>query len=258
MTDQPAREQRDLPNRFDEQVAERYDAELGEMGSPAVVDATVDRLVELADGGPALEFAVGTGRIALPLADRGIDVHGVELSPTMLDRLRVKPGGLDLPVTIGDMTSVTVPGAFRLVFLVFNTIMNLTSQDAQVACFRNAAAHLAPGGRFVIEVTVPDLRWLPPGQTVVPFHLDPDRVGFDEYDVVNQRLVSHHFTIDDQTGRHTAFPCRYVWPAELDLMAQLAGMRLTERWGGWRHEPFTAESRSHVSVWEKPTDATGR
>lgn len=243
---------------FDEPVAERYDEGLGTMGEPAVIDATVNRLVELADGGPALEFAVGTGRIALPLAARGIEVHGLELSSAMVARLREKPGGRGLPVTIGDMAAVTVPGTFRLVFLVFNTIMNLTTQDAQVACFRNAVAHLDPGGRFVIEVTVPQLRRLPPGESVVPFHVEPNRVGFDEYDVVAQGLVSHHMEVADGTGWHDAIPFRYVWPAELDLMAQLAGMRLLHRWGGWQREPFTAESRSHVSVWEKPADAAAR
>lgn len=253
-----SREERREPFYFDESVAERYDEGLGAMGEPAVTDATVDRLVQLADSGPALEFAVGTGRIALPLAARGIEVHGLELSPAMVARLRQKPGGRDLPVTIGDMAAVTVPGTFRLVYLVFNTIMNLTTQDAQVACFRNAAAHLGPGGRFVVEVTVPQLRRLPPGETVVPFHIGPDRVGFDEYDVVTQGLVSHHMKIADGTGWRDAMPFRYVWPAELDLMAQLAGMRLLHRWGGWQREPFTAESRSHVSVWEKPADGAAR
>lgn len=241
---------------FDEPVAARYDAELGAMGTPDVVDPAVDRLADLADGGPVLEFAVGTGRIALPLAARGLEVHGLELSSAMVAQLRAKPGGADLPVTLGDMATTSVPGTFRLVFLVFNTIMNLTTQDAQVACFRNAASHLAPGGRFIVEVGVPQLQRLPPGETVQPFHVGPGRVGFDEYDVVDQGMVSHHVTVSEGAGRHRAIPFRYVWPAELDLMARLAGMQLRHRWGGWEQEPFTADSRSHVSVWEKPEART--
>ncbi len=244
------------PNHFDEPVAARYDAELGAMGTLEVIDPVVECLAELADGGPVLEFAVGTGRIALPLAARGVEVHGLELSSAMVARLRDKPGGSDLPVTLGDMATTSVPGTFRLVYLVFNTIMNLTTQDAQVACFRNAASHLAPGGRFVVEVGVPQLQRLPPGETIQPFHVEPGRVGFDEYDVVDQGLVSHHMTVDEGAGRHHAIPFRYVWPSELDLMARLAGLRPCHRWGGWKQEPFTADSRSHVSVWEKPDRRT--
>lgn len=255
MTDTAAG-QGERPDHFDEPVAARYDAELGAMGTPDVVDPAVDRLAELADGGPVLEFAVGTGRIALPLAARGVVVHGLELSSAMVARLRDKPGGSDLPVTLGDMATTPVPGTFRLVFLVFNTIMNLTTQDAQVACFRNAASHLAPAGRFVVEVGVPQLQRLPPGETVRPFHVEPGRIGFDEYDIVGQGLVSHHVTLSEGAGRHRAIPFRYVWPSELDLMARLAGMRLRHRWGGWEREPFTAGSRSHVSVWEKPDGGT--
>ncbi len=246
------------PDHFDEPVAARYDDGLGDMGAPQVVERTVDRLVELADGGPVLEFAIGTGRVALPLAARGLEVHGLELSPAMVARLREKPGGADLPVTLGDMATTRLARSFRLVVLVFNTIMNLTSQPAQVACFRNAAAHLTPGGRFVVEVSVPQLRRLPPGQTVHPFRIEPGRIGFDEYDVATQGMVSHHMTVTEGTGRYRAIPFRYVWPAELDLMAQLAGMRLVHRWAGWQREPFTADSPSHVSVWQKPAnDAEG-
>ena len=230
---------------FGEAVAERYDDDESEMFAPAVLAATADRLAELAEGGRALEFAIGTGRIALPLAERGVEVHGIELSRAMLARLRAKPGGADIPVTIGDMATTRAPGEFQLVYLVFNTIGNLTTQDAQVDCFANAAAHLAPGGRFLIEVGVPDLRRLPPGQTAVPFHVGETSWGFDTYDVATQAMTSHHIA----EGRHSWTPFRYVWPAELNLMARLAGMRLAARWSGWHREEFTSESTKHVSVW---------
>jgi SAM-dependent methyltransferase len=224
------------------------------MFEPAVVDPVVEFLAELAGGGRTLEFGIGTGRIALPLARRGVSVHGIELSKAMVARLRAKPGGEDIGVSIGDFATTTVDGTFTVAYLVFNTIMNLTTQRAQVACFRNAAAHLEPGGCFVIEVVVPELRRLPPGETVRPFHTSATRWGFDEYDVANQGLISHH--VEDVDGRveHSAIPFRYVWPAELDLMAELAGMRLRERWSGWKREPFTSESREHVSVWEKSAE----
>jgi SAM-dependent methyltransferase len=224
------------------------------MFEPAVVDPVVEFLAELAGGGRTLEFGIGTGRIALPLARRGVSVHGIELSKAMVARLRAKPGGEDIGVSIGDFATTTVDGTFTVAYLVFNTIMNLTTQRAQVACFRNAAAHLEPGGCFVIEVVVPELRRLPPGETVRPFHTSATRWGFDEYDVANQGLISHH--VEDVDGRveHSAIPFRYVWPAELDLMAELAGMRLRGRWSGWKREPFTSESREHVSVWEKSAE----
>jgi hypothetical protein len=168
----------------------------------------------------------------------------------MLARLRAK--GAAIEAVAGDMTTTRVDGAFRLVYLVYNTIENLTTQEAQVACFRNAAAHLEPGGAFVIEVAVPDLRRLPPGQTVVPFAVGADRLGFDEYDVVRQGLVSHHFWRENGSWRQASIPFRYVWPAELDLMAELAGLRLADRFGDWDRTPFTAESTKHVSVWSKP------
>lgn len=232
---------------FAGEVAQTYDDDL-ETAAPEAVDPVVDFLEPLAGGG-ALELAIGTGRVAVPLAARGVRVAGIELSPDMLAQLRRKDEGL--PVVLGDMSSVRLDDRFSLVYLVFNTINNLTTQDAQVACFRNAAAHLVDGGRFVIEVGVPDLRRLPPGERFVLFAVRPDRLGIDEYDTVTQGLVSHHYAVEGERLRQVSVPFRYVWPSELDLMAQLAGMRLEERWGGWRREPFTAQSRSHVSVWQK-------
>ena len=222
------------------------------MFTPEAVDPVVDLLAELAGDGRALELGIGTGRIALPLAQRGVPVHGIDLSEAMTARLRGKPGAEDVAVTIGDFSTTTVAGSFSVAYLVFNTIMNLTTQAAQVACFRNVAAHLEPGGAFVIEVGVPDLLRLTPGETIVPFHVSEARVGFDEYDVATQAMTSHHLVIVDGRAERTSVPFRYVWPAELDLMAELAGMSLRDRWGGWQGEPFTDESRSHVSIWEKP------
>jgi SAM-dependent methyltransferase len=239
---------------FDESVAATYDEDSEEMFDPAVLDPAVDLLAELAGSGRALEFAVGTGRIAVPLAARGVPVHGIDLSNAMVARLREKPGSESIDVTIGDFVTTRVDGSFSLVYLVFNTIGNLTTQEAQVACFRNAAAHLEPGGTFVIEVGIPELRRLPPGETGHVFHMGEGRWGIDEYDVATQGLISHHFWIEEGRVEHFSFPFRYVWPSELDLMAQLAGMTLRERWAGWTKEPFTSESRSHVSVWEKPAN----
>jgi len=240
-------------NHFDEPVAATYDDDdEGGMFSPEAIDPAVDFLAALAGDGAALEFAVGTGRIALPLSRRGVRVHGIEFSEAMVRRLTAKPGAGQVPVTIGDMATTRVPGTFRLVYLVFNTIMNLTSQDSQVDCFGNAAAHLAPGGCFVVEVMVPQLQRLPPGETFQPFDVTPTHVGFDEYDVVTQAMASHHYTAEaDGRLRYGFTPFRYAWPAEFDLMARIAGMRLRERWSGWQREPFTATSTSHVSVWEK-------
>jgi len=237
---------------FDERVAARYDESAAEMFDPAVVEPVIDLLVEIAGSGRALELGIGTGRIALPLARRGVPVHGIELSKAMVARLRAKPGGEDIGVTIGDFATTTVDGTFSVAYLVFNTNMNLTTQAAQVACFRNVAAHLEPGGRFVIEVGVPGLQLLPPGETIRAFHVSETRWGFDEYDVAVQGLTSHHFEIVDGRVERFSVPFRYAWPAELDLMAQLSGMRLRERWSGWKREPFTSDSREHVSVWEKP------
>ena len=237
---------------FDERVAARYDESSAEMFDPEVVDPAVDFLAELAGSGRALELGIGTGRIALPLAQRGVPVHGIELSKAMAAKLRAKPGGEDIDVTIGDFATTTVDGTFSVAYLVFNTILNLTTQAAQVACFQNVAAHLEPGGCFVIEVGVPRLQGLPPGETFRVFHVSENRWGFDEYDVANQGLISHHFEIVDGRAERLSIPFRYAWPSELDLMAQLAGMRLRERWSGWKREPFTSDSDKHVSVWEKP------
>jgi SAM-dependent methyltransferase len=236
---------------FGEHVAATYDEASAPQFDPAVVDPVVDFLARLADGGRALELGVGTGRIALPLAARGVPVHGIELSRAMARRLLEKPGGDQIDVTIGDFATAEAPGTYALVYLVFNTIMNLTTQDAQVACFRNVAEHLEPGGCFVIEVMVPELRRLPPGETARVFRISEERWGIDEYDVATQGLVSHHFLHVEGALEHRSAPFRYVWPSELDLMAELAGMRLRERWAGWKGEPFTSESRAHVSVWEK-------
>jgi SAM-dependent methyltransferase len=238
---------------FDERVAATYDDD-PEMFDIAAVDPVVDFLAELAGDGPALEFAIGTGRIALPLSQRGVSVHGIDMSNAMVAKLRSKPDAEAVGVTIGDISTTTVDGSFALVYLVFNTIMNLTTQAAQVACFRNAAAHLEPGGCFVIEVGIPDLQRLPPGETIHPFHVSESYWGFDEYDIANQGMTSHHLEIVDGRVERLSVPFRYAWPAEYDLMAELAGMRLRERWDDWKREPFTSESRSHVSVWEKPAD----
>ena len=237
---------------FGEPVAARYDESSGDMFEPDVVDAAVGILTELAGVGRALELGIGTGRIALPLARRGVTVHGVDLSRAMVARLRDKPGGDAIGVTIGDFATTRVDGAFSVAYLVFNTIMNLTTQAAQVACFRNVAAHLEPGGCFLIEVMVPELRKLPAGQSVVPFHVSPTRWSFDLYDVATQAMSSNYIEVVDGRGEYRSIPFRYVWPAELDLMAELAGLRLRERWDGWTRDPFTSESRQHVSIWEKP------
>ena len=244
----------DADGYFGESVAATYDEDSAEQFDPAILEQTVDFLADLAGSGRALEFAIGTGRIALPLAARGVRVHGIDISNAMVARLREKPGGQDIDVTIGDFATTRVDGSFSLVYLVFNTIGNLTTQEAQVACFRNAAAHLEPGRCFVIDVGVPELRRLPPGETGHVFHIGEDRWGIDEYDVARQGLISHHLWIREGRAEHSSMPFRYVWPAELDLMAQLAGMRLRERWAGWTKEPFISESRSHVSVWEKATE----
>jgi len=238
---------------FDEPVAATYDDNSDPMFSPEVVDPTVDFLAELAGDGRALELGIGTGRIALPLAARGVPVHGIELSKAMVERMRAKPGGEEIGVTIGDFSSAKADGTFRLAYLVFNTIGNLTTQAAQVACFRNVADHLEPGGRFVIEVGVPELRRLSPGERFVIVDFGERHWGIDEYDVETQGLISHHFHRQpDGTIEKSSGPFRYVWPSELDLMAQMAGMQLRDRWAGWGREPFTSESTQHVSVWEKP------
>lgn len=237
---------------FGPEVAASYDKNVAAMFEPSKVNATVDLLQELAGDGPVLEFGIGTGRIALPLTERGVWVTGIDLSTAMVEQMRAKTGGDQIDVAIGDFATTRVDGQFTLVYLVFNTINNLTTQDDQVACFVNAARHLAPGGRFVIEVGVPKLRGLAAGQTILPFSLTAEHMGFDEYDVLNQGLVSHHFYRgDDGRFERRSFPFRYVWPAELDLMARLAGMSREARWAGWQREEFTADSPAHVSVWQR-------
>ncbi|MFH9420382.1 class I SAM-dependent methyltransferase [Streptomyces sp. NPDC017529] len=237
---------------WDAATALSYDTPGTGMFAPEVLDPAVDRLAELADGGSALEFAIGTGRVAVPLAERGVPVTGIELSQPMIDQLRTKADETTIPVVAGDMATTTAgpPGAFRLVYLVFNTISNLLTQAEQVTCFRNAARHLAPGGRFVIELGVPELRQLPPGQQAVVFGTEPGYLGVDTYDPLNQHLVSHHFRYtEDGQARLARSPHRYIWPAELDLMAQLAGFGLETRHADWQGSEFTAESGSHVSVY---------
>jgi SAM-dependent methyltransferase len=238
-------------DHFGERVAARYDELSADMFDPAAVDPVVDFLAGLAGQGAALELGIGTGRIALPLARRGIRVHGIDLSDAMVARLRAKPGAEQVAVTIGDFATTRVGGRFSVAYLVFNTIGNLTTQDEQVACFQNVADHLDPGGCFVIEVGVPQLRRLPPGETVRAFTLTPTHLGFDEYDIATQGLISHHYRVEDGTLAASSLPLRYVWPAELDLMARLAGMTLRQRWSGWDRQPFTSDSTKHVSVWEK-------
>jgi len=241
---------------FPESVAADYDAP-GGANEPEVVERAVQVLAELAGGGPVLEFAVGTGRIAAPLAARGLPVKGIELSRAMAARISDKPGGQAVEVTIGDITSTRVAGSFSLVYLVFNTISNVTTQDGQVAVFCNAAAHLRPGGLFLIEVGLPDLRRLPPGQDTVPFTVAPDGrgggyLGFDQYDVVTQQFTSNHVTVSaDGSGRFRRIPFRYAWPAEMDLMARIAGMSLRDRWSDWDRSGLTQDSTKHVSVWAK-------
>lgn len=235
---------------WDDEVAAQYDTPGVGMFAPEVLGPTVDRLVALAGGGRALELAVGTGRVAVPLAARGVPVAGIELSRPMLARLRAKVDEETLPVVVGDMATARVPGEFSLVYLVFNTIANLLTQDEQVACFRNAARHLLPGGRFVVELWVPELRRLPPGSDALVFHSGPGYLGVDTYDVLEQQVVSHHVRFGDgREARVGRTPHRYVWPAELDLMAQLAGMMLESRHADWAGAPFTADSPSHVSVY---------
>ncbi|CAN5802893.1 class I SAM-dependent methyltransferase [soil metagenome] len=237
---------------FGEAVARHYDESSGAMFDADVLGPTVDVLAALVGDGAALEFAVGTGRVALPLAARGVPVSGIELSTAMVEQLRAKEGAQHIEVTIGDMARVRVGGSFRLVYLVFNTIGNLTTQDQQVACFANAAAHLESGGFFVIEVGVPDLRRLPPGEDARVCSHSPGYVGYDRYtDLVAQQATSHHFVAEGSGVRELRTPFRYVWPSELDLMAQLAGMSLRDRRAGWDRSPFTGDSTSHVSVWEK-------
>ncbi|SED94861.1 class I SAM-dependent DNA methyltransferase [Ruania alba] len=243
---------------WDDRAAADYDTPGEGMFSAEVLDPTVDRLVELAEGGEVLELAVGTGRVAIPLADRGIAVTGIELSEAMVARLREKAGPDQLPVLLGDMTTTRAPGEFSLVYLVFNTISNLLTQAEQVECFRNAARHLRPGGRFLIELGLPELRSLTPGKRATVGHVEDGYVLFDTYDVLRQHVVSHHvrFAADPADGHEAALfrsAHRYIWPAELDLMAQLAGLELESRHADFAGTAFTGESPSHVSVYRLPS-----
>jgi SAM-dependent methyltransferase len=225
---------------FDERIAERYETYWPELFEPAIVDSAVSFLADLAGTGAALELGIGTGRLALPLSQRGVRVHGIELSPAMLAQLQAKAGSDDIGVTIGDFATTRVGGTFKLAYLVRNTITNLTTQEEQVECFRNVAAHLELHGCFVIEVYVPELQRLPAGETIHVFTRTPTHLGF-----------SHHYWVVDGRLETFSSPHRYVWPSELDLMARFAGMTLRERWSDWNREPFTSDSRQHVSVWEK-------
>jgi SAM-dependent methyltransferase len=238
---------------WDADTARHYDTPGTGMFAPEVLGPTVHRLAELAGDGAALEFAVGTGRVAVPLAERGVPVTGIELSPPMVEQLRTKADETTIPVVMGDMATSVAPGRYTLVYLVYNTISNLLTQAEQVACFRNAARHLSPGGRFVVELWVPELRRLPPGREATVWQSEPGYIGLDTYDVLNQLVVSHHFRFDEsEQARLSRSPHRYIWPAELDLMAQLAGFERESRHADWTGTPFTAESRSHVSVYRIP------
>ena len=235
---------------WDDAAAATYDTPGEGMFAPGVIGPTVDRLTALAAGGPALEFAIGTGRVALPLHQRGVQVAGIEYSAPMIARLRAKADAATIPVVQGDMSTATVPGQFTLVYLIYNTIANLLTQTEQVACFRNAARHLAPGGCFVVELWVPELRKLTPGTGAVVWQSEPGYIGLDTYDVLHQQVVSHHFRFgDDRQATLFRTPHRYIWPAELDLMGQLAGFELESRRADWQGTEFTADSRSHVSVY---------
>ena len=232
---------------FGAEVAATYD------DSPRGDEAeTVEYFERLARGGPALELAIGTGRIGLPLAARGVRVDGVEISPEMVERLRAKPGGDRIAVTMGDFASVPVGGEYRLIFVVYNTFFNLLTQDDQVRCFENVAAHLTDDGVFVIEAGVPNgfIR-LRDGQHVDAETVEAGKVTLDvaRFDAVTQVLEENHVTITRDGVRLGPIVMRYAWPSELDLMARIAGLRLKERWGGWKNEPFTADSRRHISVY---------
>jgi SAM-dependent methyltransferase len=243
------------PEIWDADAARRYDTPGTGMFAAEVLGPTVDRLAGLAGDGPVVEFAIGTGRVAVPLSERGVAVTGIELSQPMVDRLRTKADEATIPVIVGDMATATAPGKYTLVYLIYNTISNLLTQAEQVACFRNAARHLVPGGRFVIELWVPELRKLPPGQQAVVFQAEPGYLGLDTYDLLHQRVVSHHFWLDDSNqARVFRSPHRYIWPGELDLMAQLAGFELETRHADWTGAEFTAESRAHVSVYRTASD----
>ncbi|MEM9046687.1 MAG: class I SAM-dependent methyltransferase [Pseudomonadota bacterium] len=234
---------------FDDRIAATYDADT--IDQSETIDEAIDLLSSLAETGRALELAIGTGRLALPLAARGIEVQGIDLSRAMIAKLRSKPGGETLKISVGDMTTVRMEGTFQLVFLAFNTICNLTSQDAQIACFQNAARHLAAGGCFLIEAPIPPLQRLPRGETRLAFDQSDTHWGIDEFDVATQAFTSHHIWNRDGRIETVSIPFRYVWPSELDLMACLAGLAPEARWSNWACAPFSAQSESHISVWRK-------
>jgi SAM-dependent methyltransferase len=236
-------------NQFVGRIAESYDATSAEMYAPALVETTVDFLAAQAREGNALEFGIGTGRIALPLSERGIEVHGIDISADMIEQLRGKPGSERIGTTIGDFAETVVDAEFSLVYVVYNSISNLLEQSEWVQTFRNAARHLRVGGRFVVELWVPDLRRFPPGAPAMAVDFGPQHVGFDTLDPASQRGVSHHFFLGDGDVLHFYGAFRYAWPAELDLMAEIAGMTLSERWADWDRSPFTGESAKHISVW---------
>ena len=239
-------------NKFVGWVATQYDADSLEMFEPTLLDATGDFLAAEARGGRALEFGIGTGRVAIPLHARGVDVHGIDISADMIDELRGKPGAAAIGATVGDFAETVVDGEFSLVYVVYNSIGNLREQSEWVQTFRNAARHLAPGGRFVVDLWMPDLRRFPPGAVAVPFSVSPHHLGFDTLDIATQGCTSHHYIFRDGAYQYIEFPGRYAWPAELDLMAQIAGMQLRDRWGDWDRSPFTSDSAKHISVWERP------
>lgn len=238
-------------DHFGERIAARYETYWPEQFEPAAIEPVVNFLAGLAGDGRALELGMGTGRIALPLSRQGVRVHGIELSPAMVARLQAQPGADKIGITIGDFATTTVGGAFRLAYLVRNTITNLTSQDEQAECFRTVAAQLEPGGCFVIENYIPQLQRLPPGQTTRVFSATPTHLGFEQYDIAAQIAVSHHYWVIDGQLETLSTPHRYLWPSELDLMAKIAELTLRERWSNWNHEPFTSDSTMHISVWEK-------
>ncbi len=241
---------------WDEETAERYDADSAEKFAPEVLDPTVDFLAKLAGSGSALEFAIGTGRIGIELAARGVPVTGIELSTPMVAQLRRKVDESALPVAVGDMATTRVPGEFSLVYLAWNSISNLRTQSEQVDCFRNAARHLSPGGRFVIELWVPAVRRMPPGQSAVPMSVDDGHLVIDTYDLATQRATSHHYRREaDGSTHYGSGTFRYIWPPECDLMAQLAGLELENRFADWDGSPFTSDSESHVSIWRRPLGA---
>jgi SAM-dependent methyltransferase len=238
-------------NRFVGRVAVTYDADSPEMFEPELLAATADFLAAEARGGRALEFGIGTGRVARPLRQRGVSVHGIDISADMIDQLRRKPGAEAIATTVGDFAETLVDGAFSLVYVVFNSMGNLLEQSEWVQTFRNAARHLQPGGRFLMELWIPDLRRFPPGATAVPFDISPRHLGFETFDITTQRCASHHYFFRDGQTERVDFPGRYAWPAELDLMAQIAGMTLVGRWADWDRSPFTSDSPTHISIWER-------